>query len=65
MKGNITQTTSGSRSKGKTDFDRLRRMRDAARVLGRSDAAERAAESILKTLSAKRTPALAGIHEVA
>ena len=29
MKGNITQTTSGSRSKGKTDFDRLRRMRDA------------------------------------
>ncbi len=44
---------------------KLRRMRDAARVLGRSDAAERAAESILKTLSAKRTPALAGIHEVA
>ena len=29
MKGKITQTTSGARSKGKTDFRRLRRMRDA------------------------------------
>ena len=29
MKGKITQTTSGARSKGKTDFKRLRSMRDA------------------------------------
>ena len=29
MKGKITQTTSRSRTKGKTDFSRLRRMRDA------------------------------------
>ena len=29
MKGKITRITSGSRTKGKTDFKRLRRMRDA------------------------------------
>src|SRR5271157_3607141 len=29
MKGKITQTTSGARTKGKTDFKRLREMRDA------------------------------------
>ena len=29
MKGRITRTTSRSRAKGKTDFKRLRRMRDA------------------------------------
>jgi uncharacterized protein (DUF4415 family) len=29
MKGRITRTTSRSRTKGKTDFTRLRRMRDA------------------------------------
>ncbi len=29
MKRKTTQTTSGSRTKGKTDFNRLRRMRDA------------------------------------
>ena len=29
MKGRITRTTSRSRAKGKTDFERLRRMRDA------------------------------------
>jgi len=29
MKGRITQTTSGVRTKGKTDFKRLRQMRDA------------------------------------
>ena len=29
MKGKITQTTSTTRSKGKTDVNRLRRMRDA------------------------------------
>jgi uncharacterized protein (DUF4415 family) len=29
MKGRITRTTSRSRTKGKTDFKRLRRMRDA------------------------------------
>lgn len=29
MKDKITRTTSGSRTKGKTDFKRLRRMRDA------------------------------------
>ena len=28
MKGKITQTTSGARTKGKTDFKRLREMRD-------------------------------------
>jgi uncharacterized protein (DUF4415 family) len=28
MKGKITRTTSGSRTKGTTDFKRLRRMRD-------------------------------------
>ena len=30
MKGRITRTTSKVRTKGKTDFKRLRRMRDAA-----------------------------------
>ena len=29
MKGKITRTTSRSRTKGKTDFKRLRQMRDA------------------------------------
>jgi len=29
MKGKTTQTTSGARTKGKTDFKRLREMRDA------------------------------------
>ncbi|MFI5115140.1 MAG: BrnA antitoxin family protein [Terriglobales bacterium] len=29
MKGKITQTTSGARAKGNTDFRRLRQMRDA------------------------------------
>ena len=29
MKGKITQTTSGPRTNGKTDFKRLREMRDA------------------------------------
>ena len=29
MKGKITQTNSGARTKGKTDFKRLRAMRDA------------------------------------
>jgi uncharacterized protein (DUF4415 family) len=29
MKDKITQTTSGTRSRGKTDFNRLRQMRDA------------------------------------
>jgi uncharacterized protein (DUF4415 family) len=30
MKGKITRTTSSSRAKGRTDFTRLRQMRDAA-----------------------------------
>lgn len=29
MKGKVTQTTSGARTKGQTDFKSLRRMRDA------------------------------------
>ena len=44
---------------------KLSRMREAARVLGRLDAAERAAQSILEILSAKRAPALAGVPSVA